>query len=61
MNNVREWEPIWRAQLPVVEVFDLAVNVDAACAAGVHGIHSRTPSRPSATWNQFSPPRRSQQ
>jgi putative hydrolase of the HAD superfamily len=74
-NNVREWEPIWRAKLPVDEVFelvvdsafvgmrkpepeiyaltlerlglpaaacafvdDLAVNVDAARAAGMHGI-----------------------
>jgi putative hydrolase of the HAD superfamily len=75
-NNVREWEPIWRAKLPVDEVFelvvdsafvgvrkpdpeiyaltldrlalpaeecafldDLEVNVDAARAAGMHGIH----------------------
>jgi putative hydrolase of the HAD superfamily len=74
-NNVREWEPIWRAKLPVDDVFelvvdsafvgmrkpepeiyaltlerlglpaaacafvdDLAVNVEAARAAGMHGI-----------------------
>jgi putative hydrolase of the HAD superfamily len=74
-NNVREWEPIWRAKLPVDEVFelvvdsafvgmrkpepgiyaltlerlalppeacafvdDLGVNVEAARAAGMHGI-----------------------
>jgi putative hydrolase of the HAD superfamily len=75
-NNVREWEPTWRAKLPVDEVFelvvdsafvgmrkpepeiyaltlerlglpaeacafvdDLGVNVDAARAVGMHGIH----------------------
>ena len=74
-NNVREWEPLWRAKLPIDEVFelvvdsafvglrkpepeiyaltlerlglparacafldDLEVNVDAARAAGMHGI-----------------------
>jgi putative hydrolase of the HAD superfamily len=73
---VREWEPLWRAKLPIDEVFelvvdsafvglrkpepeiyaltlerlglpaqacafldDLEVNVDAARAAGMHGIH----------------------
>jgi putative hydrolase of the HAD superfamily len=25
-NNVREWEPLWRAMLPVDEVFDLVVD-----------------------------------
>lgn len=25
-NNVREWEPLWRATLPVDELFDLVVN-----------------------------------
>jgi putative hydrolase of the HAD superfamily len=77
-NNVREWEPLWRAMLPVDELFevvvdsafvgtrkpepeiyaitlerlglpaeacafvdDLEVNVDAASAAGMHGIHHR--------------------
>jgi putative hydrolase of the HAD superfamily len=75
-NNVREWEPLWRAKLPIDEVFelvvdsafvglrkpepeiyaltlerlglpaqacafldDLEVNVDAARALGMHGIH----------------------
>jgi putative hydrolase of the HAD superfamily len=75
-NNVREWEPLWRAKLPIDEVFelvvdsafvglrkpepeiyaltlerlglpaqacafldDLEINVDAARALGMHGIH----------------------
>ncbi|GLF95620.1 HAD family hydrolase [Streptomyces yaizuensis] len=25
-NNVREWEPLWRAQLPVDELFDVVVD-----------------------------------
>jgi putative hydrolase of the HAD superfamily len=25
-NNVREWEPLWRAKLPVDEIFDLVVD-----------------------------------
>jgi putative hydrolase of the HAD superfamily len=25
-NNVREWEPLWRAKLPVEEIFDLVVD-----------------------------------
>jgi putative hydrolase of the HAD superfamily len=25
-NNVREWEPIWRAMLPVPEIFELVVD-----------------------------------
>jgi putative hydrolase of the HAD superfamily len=25
-NNVREWEPLWRAKLPVDEVFDVVVD-----------------------------------
>jgi putative hydrolase of the HAD superfamily len=25
-NNVREWEPLWRAMLPVDEIFDLVVD-----------------------------------
>ena len=25
-NNVREWEPIWRAMLPVDEIFELVVD-----------------------------------
>jgi putative hydrolase of the HAD superfamily len=75
-NNVREWEPLWRAKLPIDDVFelvvdsafvglrkpepeiyaltlerlglpaqacafldDVGVNVEAARAAGMHGIH----------------------
>jgi putative hydrolase of the HAD superfamily len=81
-NNVREWEPLWRAKLPIDEVFDvvvdsafvgtrkpepqiyaitlerlgvparacvflddLAVNVEAARAAGMHGIVYRDNAR----------------
>ncbi len=25
-NNVREWEPLWRAKLPVEEIFDVVVD-----------------------------------
>ena len=25
-NNVREWEPLWRAMLPVDEIFDVVVD-----------------------------------
>jgi putative hydrolase of the HAD superfamily len=25
-NNVREWEPIWRAKLPVDEIFEVVVD-----------------------------------
>jgi putative hydrolase of the HAD superfamily len=25
-NNVREWEPLWRAKLPVDEIFDVVVD-----------------------------------
>ena len=25
-NNVREWEPLWRAMLPVDEIFELVVD-----------------------------------
>ncbi len=25
-NNVREWEPLWRAKLPVDEIFDLVID-----------------------------------
>jgi epoxide hydrolase-like predicted phosphatase len=25
-NNVREWEPLWRAMLPVAEIFDVVVD-----------------------------------
>jgi putative hydrolase of the HAD superfamily len=25
-NNVREWEPLWRAMLPVDEIFDIVVD-----------------------------------
>ena len=25
-NNVREWEPIWRAKLPVDEIFETVVD-----------------------------------
>jgi putative hydrolase of the HAD superfamily len=25
-NNVREWEPLWRAKLPVDEIFELVVD-----------------------------------
>jgi putative hydrolase of the HAD superfamily len=25
-NNVREWEPLWRAKLPVDELFDVVVD-----------------------------------
>jgi len=28
-NNIREWEPLWRAMLPVDEIFELVV--DSAC------------------------------
>jgi putative hydrolase of the HAD superfamily len=77
-NNVREWEPLWRAKLPIDEVFevvvdsafvgtrkpepeiyaitlerlglpgeacafvdDVEINVAAAEAAGMHGVHFR--------------------
>jgi putative hydrolase of the HAD superfamily len=81
-NNVREWEPLWRAKLPIDDVFDvvvdsafvgtrkpepeiyaitlerlgvpaeacvflddLEVNVEAARAAGMHGIVYRDNAR----------------
>jgi putative hydrolase of the HAD superfamily len=25
-NNIREWEPLWRAKLPVDEIFDVVVD-----------------------------------
>jgi putative hydrolase of the HAD superfamily len=25
-NNVREWEPLWRAKLPVDEIFEIVVD-----------------------------------
>ena len=25
-NNVREWEPLWRAKLPIDEIFELVVD-----------------------------------
>ena len=45
-NNVREWEPMWRAKLPVDEIF--SVVVDSAFVGPASPSRGSTKSRSSA-------------
>ena len=45
-NNVREWEPLWRAMLPVDEIFELVVDSGfVGCASPTREIYELTLER----------------
>jgi len=57
-NNVREWEPLWRAKLPVDEIFDVVVDSGFRRHSQAGAAHLRThPRAPRRDRDRVAPDR----